>query len=40
MKEFENKHPDIANEFFDLKYEIESTYFDKIKEVSITNLLA
>ena len=40
MKEFENKHPDIANEFFDLKYEIESTYFDKIKEVAITNLLA
>lgn len=39
MKEFEEKHPKIAKEFFDLKYENESKYYDditNINEVAIT----
>ena len=38
MNEFELKHPDIAKEYFDLKYEIESQYYNKIDEVEIDKI--
>lgn len=38
MNEFELKHPDIAKEYFDLKYEIESQYYNKIDEVEVDKI--